>query len=111
MRSIRFTIDGRSIEAAAGATILQAARNAGIYIPTLCHHPDLPPAKDSAAAPAIYQGGLRIDNARPEEAGKGCGLCLVEIKGQGQPVGSCATEAQDGADHTSFAAEQATARR
>jgi predicted molibdopterin-dependent oxidoreductase YjgC len=38
---IRLTIDGRPVVAPANATILDAARLAGIRIPTLCHHPDL----------------------------------------------------------------------
>ena len=35
------TIDGRVIEASADATILEAARSAGIDIPTLCWYPKL----------------------------------------------------------------------
>ncbi len=35
------TINGHRIDAPHGATILEAARGAGIAIPTLCHHPDL----------------------------------------------------------------------
>jgi predicted molibdopterin-dependent oxidoreductase YjgC len=35
------TIDGQRVSAPDGATILEAARGAGIHIPTLCHHPDL----------------------------------------------------------------------
>jgi [NiFe] hydrogenase diaphorase moiety small subunit len=39
-----FTIDGVEIEAVAGQTIIQACDAAGVYIPRLCHHPDLEPA-------------------------------------------------------------------
>ena len=39
--SVTLTINGRKILASEGSTILQAARAAGIKIPTLCHHPDL----------------------------------------------------------------------
>lgn len=35
------TIDGQRVTAPDGVTILEAARGAGIAIPTLCHHPDL----------------------------------------------------------------------
>ncbi len=35
------TIDNQRVTAPDGATILEAARGAGIHIPTLCHHPDL----------------------------------------------------------------------
>jgi NADH dehydrogenase/NADH:ubiquinone oxidoreductase subunit G len=51
-------IDGKEVEAAEGMTILEAARNAGIVIPTLCHHEKLEP----------YGG---------------CRLCLVELEGRG----------------------------
>ena len=34
---MRLTIDGRNVEAAEGMTILQAAKSAGIEIPTLCY--------------------------------------------------------------------------
>jgi [NiFe] hydrogenase diaphorase moiety small subunit len=40
---IKFTIDGVEIEATRGQTIMQAADEAGIYIPRLCAHKDLLP--------------------------------------------------------------------
>ena len=40
---IKFTIDGQQIEAAPGETILQAALEAGIYIPYLCYFPGMKP--------------------------------------------------------------------
>ena len=36
---IKLTIDGKTIEAQEGATVLNAAEAAGLYIPTLCNHP------------------------------------------------------------------------
>ena len=36
-------IDGKELKAAEGMTVLEAARNAGIFIPTLCHHEKLAP--------------------------------------------------------------------
>ncbi|HVX78838.1 MAG TPA: 2Fe-2S iron-sulfur cluster-binding protein [Bradyrhizobium sp.] len=39
-----FTVDGVEIPAAPGQTIIQACDAAGVYIPRLCHHPDLEPA-------------------------------------------------------------------
>jgi predicted molibdopterin-dependent oxidoreductase YjgC len=38
---VTLTINGREVTAPEGSTILEAARQAGIYIPALCHHPDL----------------------------------------------------------------------
>ncbi len=40
---IHLTIDGQAVEAEEGQAILEAARAAGIRIPTLCYHRDLTP--------------------------------------------------------------------
>ncbi|MDR2386485.1 MAG: (2Fe-2S)-binding protein [Deltaproteobacteria bacterium] len=37
------TIDGHEFEVCHGTTLLEAAKTLGIKIPTLCHHPGLPP--------------------------------------------------------------------
>ena len=39
----KFTIDGQQVEANPGQTILQAALDAGIYIPYLCYFPNMKP--------------------------------------------------------------------
>ena len=41
---IRFTIDGIEVAALPGQSVIQACDAAGIYIPRLCHHPDLEPS-------------------------------------------------------------------
>jgi len=43
METISITINGTKIDTKKGITILEASQNAGIYIPSLCAHPDLPP--------------------------------------------------------------------
>lgn len=43
MSKIVLQIDGRDVEADEGMTVLEAARSAGISIPTLCHHEKLKP--------------------------------------------------------------------
>jgi NADPH-dependent glutamate synthase beta subunit-like oxidoreductase/Pyruvate/2-oxoacid:ferredoxin oxidoreductase delta subunit len=96
MDTISLTIDGKPLTVPAGTTVLKAARQGDIYIPTLCFHPDLPPAKGSARSEFIFQGDLKIVNAAPQAEGKGCGLCLVEIQGEAELIGSCATEANEG---------------
>jgi len=90
------TIEGHRITVPDGTSILDAARKAGVYIPVLCHHPDLPPAQDSPPAGAVFQGGRRIENAQPQATAEGCGLCVVEIAGMTAPVRSCCTPAADG---------------
>ncbi len=41
MTKVRLTINGQAVTAESDQTILEAAREAGIDIPTLCHHPAL----------------------------------------------------------------------
>jgi formate dehydrogenase (NADP+) beta subunit len=96
MSRVKLTIDGQQVEVSSGTSILAAARSAGIYIPVLCHHPDLPSAKGGRAATVIFQGDRNIENATPEEDGKGCGLCVVEIQGEKDLVGSCSAEVKPG---------------
>ena len=43
MKRVSLNIDGKKVKAREGMTILEAARNAGIYIPTLCYHEKLTP--------------------------------------------------------------------
>ncbi len=61
---ISLTINGQTLEVPANSTVLEAAEQAGITIPTLCHHKDLTP----------YGG---------------CRLCVVEIQGARLPATSC----------------------
>ena len=82
MIALTLTIDGHTVEVPAGTTVLEAARKANIYIPTLCHHPDLPPAEGSAAVPAVYQGARKIENAQSGKAGQGCGVCVSRWRGR-----------------------------
>jgi formate dehydrogenase (NADP+) beta subunit len=68
---LNLEIDGRKITAPEGKSVLDAALDAGIYIPHLCYHPDLPSVDD-------------------------CKLCVVEIDGmEGLPT-ACTIPAADG---------------
>ncbi len=73
MSEIILEIDGREVKAEAGMTILEAARAAGIHIPTLCYHEKLEP----------YGG---------------CRLCIVELLYDGweKMVVSCVYLAEAG---------------
>ncbi len=73
MSDIRLQIDGQEVAAQQGMTVLEAARGAGIEIPTLCHHEKLEP----------YGG---------------CRLCIVEIEDRGRTklVVSCVYLVADG---------------
>ena len=65
------TIDGTRLEVPENKNVLECALEAGIYIPHLCHHPDLP------------------------ENGS-CRMCIVEVEGQEGVTTSCTLRAQDG---------------
>jgi NADH dehydrogenase/NADH:ubiquinone oxidoreductase subunit G len=39
--SVSFTLNGQTVHAPAGSTLLEAARAAGVDIPTICYHPTL----------------------------------------------------------------------
>ena len=67
---ISMTINGKSVQASCGATILEAAREAGIYIPTLCH------------LEGVSDIGM-------------CRLCMVEEESRGL-LPACRTQAMEG---------------
>jgi NADH dehydrogenase/NADH:ubiquinone oxidoreductase subunit G len=58
MSEVLLQIDGKQVEAREGMTLLEAARSAGISIPTLCHHEKLEPFG-------------------------GCRICIVEVEVSG----------------------------
>ncbi len=70
MKKVTITIDALEIKADKGMTVLEAALANNLYIPHLCHHPDLKPVG-------------------------ACRLCMVEIEGRGMTT-SCNTPVEDG---------------
>lgn len=71
MAQVIVTINGRRIKTEMGKTILEVAKENGIYIPTLCYEPRLKP-----------YGACRV--------------CLVEVEGAKGLLPACATEVTDG---------------
>ena len=67
---INIEINGHKYKAEEDTTILDACRSNGIYIPTICYHPDLP------------------------AAGK-CGLCQVKVDGSSYAY-ACMTKVYEG---------------
>jgi len=97
-KMVKISIDGNEIEVKDGMTILQAADDAEIYIPRICSHPDLPHVdpEQLESSHSIFHGSLEIKNADENGRYEGCGLCLVEIDGNPEPVRSCVTVVSDG---------------
>lgn len=93
--SVKLKIDGIEVAADQGETIITAARKAGIYIPYLCAHPDLPSPTNVRSGEVIFRGSQRFVGQGQQEY-DGCQLCLVEIEGQEDAVHrSCITTAED----------------
>jgi ferredoxin len=80
------TIDGQSVTVPDGATVLDAAREAGVEIPTLCYREGLPPQT-------------------------ACMVCVVEIDGSERLRPSCGTPVRDGMEVVTSGEEIEHARR
>jgi len=96
MSKIKLEIDNKEVEVEKGKTVLQAAQSAGIYIPVLCAHPDLPPAPGLKASSVIYLGGKPYHSSGHSMEFQGCRLCLVEVEGMKDVPTSCNLPAAEG---------------
>lgn len=83
MTALDVTVDGVAVSVAAGATVLDAARAAGRWVPTLCF------------------------DERQDPFGA-CRACLVGVEGSAVPLPACTTPCRDG---MAIATEDPTARR
>jgi NADP-reducing hydrogenase subunit HndD len=73
---IKLTIDNKQIEVEKGTSILHAAKQAGIEIPTLCY--------------------LNLHDLKVENKPGGCRICVVEVEGRRNLAPACATEVTEG---------------
>ncbi|MHC1707699.1 MAG: NADH-dependent [FeFe] hydrogenase, group A6 [Bacteroidales bacterium] len=76
MELIKLTIDKKTVEVEKGTTVLTAAKQYGIEIPTLCY---------------FSMGDLNFEN-KPG----GCRVCVVEIEGRRNLAPACVTECAEG---------------
>src|SRR5690554_3862529 len=86
MDKVRLSIDEQLVEVEKGSTILEAAREAGIEIPTLCYHPEL-----------TLHGSCRV--------------CVVENLDSGKLLASCVTPVQEGMNISTRSTRARRARR
>jgi NADH-quinone oxidoreductase subunit G len=70
-KTIQIELDGKTLEIPEGATIMEAANRAGVYIPHFCYHRKL-----SIAA--------------------NCRMCLVQVEKAPKPLPACATPVANG---------------
>ncbi|MBT9135768.1 MAG: NADP-reducing hydrogenase subunit HndC [Firmicutes bacterium] len=71
MERLKLTIDSTPVEVDPGSTVLDAAKKAGVHIPTLCYHPE-----------------LKLEGS--------CRICVVEIEGLKNLAASCVYPAANG---------------
>lgn len=69
--TVQIVIDGKTVEAPVGSTILEVARKEGIHIPVLCYSPLLRPLEN-------------------------CRLCVVAVTGEKQYKAACSTQVTEG---------------
>ena len=96
MSTVKLYIDDVEVEVEEGKTVLEAAQHAGIYIPALCAHPDLPPAPGQKPENVVYLGGQPYESSDADGEYQGCRLCLVEVEGMAEPQTSCMLPATGG---------------
>jgi formate dehydrogenase major subunit len=71
MAKFEIKIDGHTVWVDPGTTVLDAARSAGVSIPTLCHI-----------------AGKTVEHP--------CGICVVEVEGKEELLRACSAPAEDG---------------
>ncbi len=71
MKEIKLSINNQKIVVPAGTTILEAAKEVGVHIPTLCYHPD-------------------------QAIKANCRVCVVEVKGSRKLSAACSTPVWEG---------------
>ncbi len=68
---VNLKINGIPVQVAEGSTVLQAAKEVGVYIPTLCYHPDLTPFAS-------------------------CGMCVCKQENNNKMIRACSTPVYEG---------------
>jgi NADPH-dependent glutamate synthase beta subunit-like oxidoreductase len=96
MATLRLTIDDTEVEIDRDKTVLEAAQSAGIYVPAICAHPDLPPAPGSKPDSVVYLGTQAYHSSDSEQEFQGCGLCVVEVEGMEGLPRSCTLPVTEG---------------
>lgn len=76
MSQIQLTINGKEICVEKGTTILEAARQLNIHIPTLCH--------------------LNLHNLKTVNQSTSCRVCVVEEEGYSKMLTACSTPCKEG---------------
>jgi len=96
METVTFFVNNVEVKASKDSSVLEAARKAEIYIPSLCYHPNLSPSRRTKTINMVYRGSEQILGDSSEKEFEGCNLCLVEVEGQPDLVPACDTIVNEG---------------
>lgn len=91
MDTINLTIDNKTVVVKKGTTILEAAAEIGIEVPTLCH--------------------MKLHDLNIENKPGGCRICVVEVEGRRNLAPACCTDAHDGMEINTHSLRVINARR
>lgn len=91
MDIINLKIDNKPVVVKKGTTILEAASNIGVHIPTLCY--------------------MKLDDMSIENKPGGCRVCVVEVEGRRNLAPACCTEATEGMNIVTNSIRAINARR
>lgn len=91
MEVINLTIDNKPVVVKKETTILQAAKEIGVHIPTLCY--------------------MKLDDLNIENKPGGCRICVVEVQGRRNLAPACCTEVNEGMVVNSHSIRAINARR
>ncbi len=76
MEMVKLTIDNKQVEVPQGTTILKAAKQVGVDVPTLCY--------------------MDLHDLNIEHKPGGCRVCVVEVEGRRNLAPSCCTDVSEG---------------
>ncbi len=91
MAKINITIDGKALQVEEGTTVLKAAREVNVEIPTLCY--------------------MELEDMCIEHKPGGCRMCVVEVEGRGNLAPSCVTKVYEGMKVKTHTARVLNARK
>lgn len=87
---VKVCIDGKSVEVPKGSMLIDAAKEAGVHVPTLCY--------------------LELHSAM-SGANSSCRICMVEVAGRKNLAPACSTPVVDGMDVKTATERVITARK
>ncbi|WP_282039782.1 NADH-dependent [FeFe] hydrogenase, group A6 [Saccharicrinis aurantiacus] len=91
MSQIKLTIDNKTVQVAQGTSIVDAAKQIGVNIPTLCH--------------------MKLEHVGYENKPGGCRICVVELEGRKNLAPACKTICTEGMQVSTHTLRVINARR